>query len=177
VLATRLLATADASDELLTELRSFLVEAFAGDFAPEDWEHALGGRHAVATEDGVVVAHAAVVPRRLAVSDTELRTGYVEAVATAAGRRGRGLGARVMTAIGAVVRAEFEMGALSTGRHGFYARLGWERWRGPTFARHGAEVVRTAQDDDGVMVLRFGPSASVDLRASLTCDGRPGDDW
>ena len=53
----------------------------------------------------------------------------------------------------------FELGALATGRWSFYERLGWERWRGPTFARDGDEVIRTEDDDDAVMVLRFGPSA------------------
>jgi hypothetical protein len=32
-------------------------------------------------------------------------------------------------------------------------------------------------EDDGVMVLRFGPSAAIDLHASMSCDERPGDDW
>ena len=71
----------------------------------------------------------------------------------------------------------FEMGALSTGRPGFYTRLGWERWRGPTFVRRGSQSCRTEDEDDGVMVLRFGPSAAIDLTASISCESRRGDDW
>lgn len=52
----------------------------------------------------------------------------------------------------------------------------WERWQGPTFARDGAELIRT-EEDEGVMVLRFGPSESIDLRAPISCEARAGDDW
>jgi aminoglycoside 2'-N-acetyltransferase I len=76
-----------------------------------------------------------------------------------------------------VLRREFEMGALSTSRHAFYERLGWERWQGPTFVRDGAETIRTEAEDDGVMVLRFGPSARVDVTAPIACERRCGDDW
>ena len=48
--------------------------------------------------DGVVVAHASVVPRALDVDGLPFRTGYVEAVATAPEVQGRGLGTAVMTA-------------------------------------------------------------------------------
>ena len=171
----RVLTTPEAPDDLLAEIRVLLGEAF-DHFSDDDWGHALGGWHVVAG-DGPVVAHAAVVPRVLEVAGRPLRTGYVEGVATVAASRHRGVGSLVMTEVATVVRNEFEMGALSTGAHGFYERLGWERWRGPTFARRGAEAVRTDDEDDGVMVLRFGPSADVDLAAPVSCDERPGDDW
>jgi len=48
---------------------------------------------------------------------------------------------------------------------------------GPTFVRSGSEVIRTEDEDDGVMVLRFGPSEVVDLTAPLSCQSRRGDDW
>jgi hypothetical protein len=43
--------------------------------------------------------------------------------------------------------------------------------------RDGAETIRTEAEDDGVMVLRFGPSAPVDLTAPISCERRRGDDW
>jgi aminoglycoside 2'-N-acetyltransferase I len=75
------------------------------------------------------------------------------------------------------VRSTFELGVLSTGLWDFYERCGWERWRGPTFVRHGDGIVRTEDDDDGIMVLRFGRSRSADLTAAITCERRAGDDW
>ena len=174
---TRVVPTADAPARLLVDIRRLLDEAFAGDFSDEDWEHAIGGWHVVVEEDDVVIAHAAAVLRVVEVAGRPLRTGYVEAVATDPGRQGAGLGSMAMAKLAEVVRREFEMGALSTGEHGFYERLGWERWRGPTYVRHGSGMTRTEDEDDGVMVLRFGPSRNIDLTASISVEERRGDDW
>lgn len=171
------LSTAEVSADLLAAIHQLLIEAFDGDFSDEDWAHTLGGWHSIVTDGGAVVAHAAVVPRLLDAADRTVRTGYVEGVATAPDRQGEGLGSLAMDDAAALLRDRFEMGALSTSRHSFYERLGWQRWHGPTFVRDGARTVRTEDEDDGIMVLRFGHSAGVDLAAPLTCEARPGDDW
>jgi aminoglycoside 2'-N-acetyltransferase I len=173
----RLLTTAEVPPELLAAARDLCYRAFAGRFADTDWDHALGGWHALALEGTELVAHASVVGRVLHVGGRGFRAGYVEAVATEPGRQGTGLGSLVMAPLGAVIRAETELGALSTGAHGFYQRLGWERWRGPTYVRRDGKPVRTPVEDDGVMVLRHGPSRGLDLSADITCDQRSGDDW
>ena len=172
----RTLATAEASPRLLSVVRLLLDDAFE-DFSGDDWEHALGGWHVVLTDEEAVLGHAAVVPRVLEIAGQPYSAGYVEGVATVPGRRGEGLGSRVMIEVATLVRAQFEIGALSTGRHGFYERLGWERWQGPTFVRHDHGADRTEDEDDGVMVLRFGPSGGVDLGAAISCERRSGDDW
>jgi aminoglycoside 2'-N-acetyltransferase I len=175
--STRTFTTAKASTGILGEIRQLLDLAFEGEFAEEDWEHALGGWHVVVLEDDAVIAHAAVVPRLLVAGERSLRAGYVEAVATDPSRFGEGLGSMAMTEATSLVRDEFELGALSTGRHHFYEQLGWERWQGPTFVREGSELIRTEEDDDGIMVLRFGPSQNLALTASLSCESRSGDSW
>ena len=38
-------------------------------------------------------------------------------------------------------------------------------------------IVRTAEEDDGVMVLRFGPSDTIEVDSSISCEERAGDDW
>jgi aminoglycoside 2'-N-acetyltransferase I len=175
--------TDDLPRETLAEIRALMLAAFTGGFTDDDWDHALGGWHVVArddignTDEAAVVAHAAVVERTLGVGERLVRTGYVEGVATAPGRHGGGLGSAVMQRINQLVRADYEFGALATGRHSFYERLGWERWRGPTLVRRGDDLVRTPDDDDAVMVLRFGPTADVDLTQPLSCDSRSGDVW
>jgi len=163
--------------ELLAAVRTMTFAAFAGRFDDHDWEHTQGGVRVVALADGVPVAAGAVVPRTLLVGERPVRAGYVEGVATAEDRQGSGLGTAVMRAVGEVVRDRFELGALSTSAHAFYEGLGWERWRGPTYVRAGATLVRTEDEDDGIMVLRHGPSAQLDLTQGLTCQARPGDDW
>ena len=169
--------TADAYGECLSQIRRLLFTAFNETFTEQDWEHALGGWHVVVNEGGVVIAHAAVVPRVLEVAGRPFHTGYVEGVATDPARQREGLGSQTMGEVSQLLRSEFEMGALSTSVHDFYERLGWKRWHGPTYVRHGSELVRTEEEDDGVMALPFGPSESIDLTASIACKRRLGDNW
>ena len=173
----RALPTSELSASTRPRLRRLLDASFSDGFSDADWEHALGGWHVLVTEGARIVAHAAVGPRRLEIGDRSFAAGYVEAVATRPERQRRGLGSRAMTEAAAVLHREFEVGALSTGRHRFYERLGWERWCGPTYVRHGPNVRRTAGEDEGIMVLRFGVSARVVLGEAIVCDARAGDDW
>jgi aminoglycoside 2'-N-acetyltransferase I len=173
----RALATGDLGPEHEREIRALLDSAFGNEFADTDWENARGGRHVVVYDGDELVAHAAVVPRVLEIAGRTFRTGYGEAVAARPDRQQEGFATIAMAEINAIVRREYEIGALSTARHGFYTRLGWERWEGPTFVRDGERLLRTEDDDDGLMVLRFGASASVELTAPITCEPRPGDDW
>ena len=164
------------SHERLEEIRSLAEDAFDDGFSDNDWHHTLGGWHVLA-RDEALVAHAAVVERVLEVGGSAVRAGYVEGVATTPTRQGEGLGSLVMQRVRQLLEASFELGALSTGRHAFYERLGWERWRGPTFVRRGADIVRTADEDDGIMVLRYGSTSGLDLTLPISCETRPGDDW
>jgi len=62
-----------ASDELgskdVAALRDLFRAAWGNDpeeeFGEDDWEHAVGGVHFLAEEDGAIVAHASVVEREL----------------------------------------------------------------------------------------------------------------
>jgi aminoglycoside 2'-N-acetyltransferase I len=171
-----------ASDHLDADdrraIRALLDAAFAGDVTDHDWAHALGGTHALIEADGAVVAHASVVPRVLDIGQQRIRAAYVEAVAVLPARQGTGLGTAVMRALGEIIAREFELGALSTGEWHFYERLGWERWRGPTWVRHPhGQLERSPRDDDSLMILRTPASPPLDLFAPMTCDARPGDAW
>lgn len=165
----------DPPAPLLASVRALLDEAFGDRFSGDDWDHCLGGTHVVARSGDLLVAHAAVVPRTLWVDGRALRAGYVEGVATLPSWQRRGAGSLVMASVAEVVRASYDLGALSTGAYPFYERLGWERWRGATYVRIGDGVVRTADEDDGIMVLRCG--TPLDVAAGLACEARPGDDW
>lgn len=65
--------------------------AFGDDFTDTDWEHALGGMHALIWHHGAIIAHAAVIQRRVMYRDSALRCGYVEGVAVREDYRGQGL--------------------------------------------------------------------------------------
>lgn len=169
--------TAALGPEGVEAVAAFLAGAFDGDFGADDLEHVLGGIHARVHEDGELVAHGAVVLRRLLHGGRALRTGYVEAVAVRADRRGRGLGHAVMSALEDVVAGGYELGALGATDAGdrLYAARGWRRWAGPTSVLAPDGPRRTPEDDDAIRVWPV--TARLDLAGELTCDWRPGDVW
>jgi aminoglycoside 2'-N-acetyltransferase I len=170
--------TADLSPQLLRALRTMLDAAFDGDFADEDWVHALGGTHVwIEATDGQVVSHGSVVERRIGVGARALRVGYVEALATAGAWRQRGHGTTVMRRLGELIAARHELGALSTGAQAFYARLGWVRWQGATWVDAPGGRVRTPEDDDSIMVLETAATRGLALTGDLVADWRAGDVW
>lgn len=180
-LRLRRLATNQLTARESAAIRALLERAFGDDpderFGDDDWDHALGGIHYVLDDGAEIVGHAALVERELHVAGRPLRTGYVEAVATAPDRQGRGLGTRLMTHVNADIRLGFELGALGTGRHAFYERLGWKRWRGPTAVRGPQGDRRTPNEDGYILVLPTPSSPALDLDAPISCDWRPGDVW
>ena len=143
----------------------------------EDWDHALGGTHFLLELDGEIVAHASVVERELEIGGRPVRTGYVEAVATAVAFQGRGLGSRLMGEVNAYLSERFELGALGTGRHSFYERLGWRTWRGPSSVRTAEGLLPTPDDDGYILVLRTPRSPELDPASPIVCHWRPGDVW
>lgn len=173
--------TTDLSTGEVKAIRGLLFAAFGTDeeeaFTEDDWQHSLGGLHFVLDLDGEIVAHASVVQRDIHVGEVPLRTGYVEAVATAPGHQGQGLGSRVMRDVDRYIRDGFQLGALGTGRHRFYERLGWQTWRGPSFVRTTTGARRTSDEDGYIMVLTTPTSPTLDLDARISCEWRPGDVW
>jgi aminoglycoside 2'-N-acetyltransferase I len=157
--------------------RQLVDEAFDGDFDELDWEHALGGMHAIVWEGSELIGHGAVVQRRLLHQGRALRCGYVEAVGVRRDHQRRGHGARVMAELERVIRAAYDLGALSATDEAvdFYLARGWQRWEGETYALTPSGEVRTADDDGGVFVLPV--AVALDLDGPLTCDWRDGDVW
>ena len=144
------------------------------------WESIGPGVHVIAAgAEDAPLAHAAIVERPLYVGADALRSGYVEAVAVLPERQGNGLGTRVMAEINRLLDESYQIGALSTGRHGFYERLGWVRWAGPTWIRHAdGRRERSADEDDGIMA-RPTPATPMplDVEQPIAVDWRPGDVW
>ncbi|MEV6440789.1 GNAT family N-acetyltransferase [Amycolatopsis sp. NPDC051716] len=172
----RLAHTADLPAATSTAARALLDAAFEGDFSDTDWENALGGTHALAFAGTELIAHAALVQRRLLHGERVLRAGYVEGVAVRSDHRRHGCASALMSAVERLLPA-YDLGALSASAEAvaLYAGRGWQRWRGPTFALTPDGVRRTEEDDGGVYVL---PGAvPLDLDGGLTADWRAGDLW
>jgi aminoglycoside 2'-N-acetyltransferase I len=73
-LTLRTAHTADLDAETLRAAYAMLDEAFDGELDEDDWEHALGGIHALVYEGEEIVGHASVVQRRLLHGGRALRT-------------------------------------------------------------------------------------------------------
>ena len=160
----------------LEEIRTFLESAF-DDFSDADWAHAIGGEHVWIAGPAGLISHASLVARSLVCDGRPVKTGYVEAVATAAAFRRRGHGTTVMRRLADLINEQFEMGALSTGTPAFYQTLGWELWQGPTLVAGPTERIRTPDDDGSIMILRTDRSPRLDLNGAIVCGWRPGDVW
>jgi aminoglycoside 2'-N-acetyltransferase I len=173
----RLVHTADLDSETRQRVCEMVTAAFAGDFTDDDWEHSLGGMHALIWQHGAIIAHAAVVQRRLLYRGTALRCGYVEGVAVREDFRGQGLVHALLDGAEQVIRGAYQVGAVSSSdlARGIYAARGWLPWRGPTSVLAPTGPTRTPDDDGAVFVLPVG--ISLDTSADLMCDWRAGDVW
>jgi aminoglycoside 2'-N-acetyltransferase I len=175
----RLVHTSDLDPETLQHAQRLTTEAFAEwtEFTDEDWEHTLGGMHALIMHRGVLLAHGAVIQRRLLHRGRALRCGYVEGVAVREDSRGQGLGNAVMDALEQVVRGAYQLGALSASAAGqrLYRPRGWLHWRGPTSVLSPGGPIRTPEDDGSIFVLPV--SGELGPGAELMTDWRDGDGW
>jgi aminoglycoside 2'-N-acetyltransferase I len=163
----RVASTAEIDTHTLATVRALLEEVFAGDFSADDWEHALGGVHALAYADRALVGHGSVVERRLEVEGQPLLTGYVEGMAVLEPHRRRGYGGAIMRALEDHIRSACELGALAATDQAaaFYAGRGWVRWTGTT-------------EPDGEGAVHVLPvAAAVDPSGRLAADWRSGDVW
>ncbi|MHB1469604.1 MAG: GNAT family N-acetyltransferase [Solirubrobacteraceae bacterium] len=161
----------------LDAAHALLRDVFAADLDEHDWEHALGGVHALLWQAERLLAHGSVVQRRLLHDGHALRAGYVEAVAVSAEHRRRGHGGAIMSALEQVIAGAYEVGALGATEAGarLYLSRGWKRWRGPTSALTPNGIVRTPEEDGNIYV--FARGAELDLDGALACDWRDGSLW
>jgi aminoglycoside 2'-N-acetyltransferase I len=161
---------------LRAEILALCSNAYEEDFAPY-FQLLESATHVLAVESGRIVSHAAWVPRqlRLGTGGLPIRCAYVEAVATPVDLQRRGLGTLVLRAIPPLLE-EFDLAALSPSEPDFYARSGWEMWKGSLF--YLRDGVRGISQDDEVMIHRLpGTPANLNTSAELEADWREGDVW
>jgi aminoglycoside 2'-N-acetyltransferase I len=165
--SVRTARTAALAAHELAQIRALLDEVFPGDFTEDDWQHALGGIHALAYEGSELVGHGSVVMRILEHDGLPMPTGYVEAMGVRKDRRRRGYGAALMAALEEHIHIRYQLGALAATdeARAFYAARGWIRWIGPT-----------EPDGEGAVYV-FPLTAPVDPWGTLRADRREGDIW
>ena len=165
----------EARHEIITLCEAAYQESFSHLF-----EQLPGSVHVLARgEDGTLLSHAEFVPRWLQTAGHEMRTAYVEAVATAPGRQRQGLATAVLQRLGEVVTADpaWQLAALSPSDAAFYERRGWELWRGPLAIRRDGHL-EPSPDEEQVMIQRLPRTpATLDTMALLTAEWREGEPW
>lgn len=132
-----------------------------------------GGRHFLVYGAQELVGHAVVTTRWLQPQGLPLLcTVYVDSVATLPRYQGQGIGSAVIRHL-ALGITDYEIACLETDRVGFYARLGWEEWRGPLAGRKETELLPTPGQAD-IMISRLARTPSLNLEGGLTIeyDGR-----
>ncbi|MEU7583020.1 GNAT family N-acetyltransferase [Streptomyces sp. NPDC041068] len=170
------LRTAHTSALTAAELRAartLLDEAFDGDFSDKDWDHGLGGVHALVHDTaGTLLAHGSVVQRRVLHNGRSLRVGYVEAVAVRPDRQRQGIGGRVMGALERVVDGAYDLGALSASAEGerMYLGRGWVEWKGAVGTLGPTGVIHMPEEDPPLLW-----GADLDPSYELLFDWRDGD--
>ncbi|MER6976171.1 GNAT family N-acetyltransferase [Streptomyces carpinensis] len=168
--------TAELAPAELLAVRALLHDAFDGDFDDDDWDHTLGGVHALAYDGRGLAAHGAVVMRRVRYRGRWLRIGYVEGVAVRHDVRRTGLGGRIMAALEGIVTRAYAFGALSASDDGarLYAARGWRAWGGRILALGPDGVARLAEEEGSTYVWPA-PADAADPGAELLFDWRDGD--
>lgn len=170
--------TVTTADRLSDRQRQQIVDLCSAAFA-EDMSGVLASlpapTHVLGWIGDELVSHGAWVTRWLQPAGmAPLRTAYVEAVATAERWRGRGFAAQIMRRIAAEI-TDYQIGALAPLSAGYYARLGWQLWRGPLSVRTAAGAEPTP--DEEVMILRLPQTPPLDLSAALSVEWRVGEIW
>jgi len=135
------------------------------------------GLHALGRVSGALVTHALIVARELQVTGSApLRTAYVELVATDPPQQRKGYASALLRALVSQM-TEYDIAALSPSEESFYARFGWERWRGPLMVRTETGLESSPEDEE-VMILRLPRTpAQLDLTAPVSVEWRPGEVW
>jgi aminoglycoside 2'-N-acetyltransferase I len=162
------------TEDLDTATRAAIIQVCVAAHQDNDFEHLFtyilaGGMHALAYRADQLVSHAVATTRWLQPAGLPLlRTAYVDAVATLPMQQGQGIGSMVMRHL-ATLLSDFEIACLETDRVSFYARLGWEEWRGPLAGRRANELMPTP-DQKGIMILRLARTPTLDITRSLTIE-------
>ena len=173
-----IIVTSARTEELNADTRASIIHVCRTAHQEDDFTHLFsyipsGGIHVLAYREQEVVSHAVATTRWLQPEGLPLlRTAYVDAVATLPAYQGQGIGSTLMRHL-ATVLSDFEIACLETERVSFYARLGWEVWRGPLAGRRATELLPTP-DQKGIMILRLARTPPLDVESLLVIeyDGR-----
>lgn len=132
--------------------------------------------HVLGYWDEKLVTHALWVTRYLQPEGLPmLRTAYLEAVATNPDFQYRGFASLIMRKVVEEIQ-DFDIAGLAPFSVDYYARLGWELWRGAMFERKEDGLVASPADEE-VMIYRLPKTPALDLDAAISVEWREGEVW
>jgi aminoglycoside 2'-N-acetyltransferase I len=170
------------TEDLKEEMRSAIVAVCVAAHHEEDFRNLFnyvpsGGWHFLGYDSDELVSHAMVTTRWLQPEGhPPLKTAYIDAVATSPSHQGRGYGSAVMRVLADEIDREYAIACLETDRETFYARLGWQTWRGALAGRSDHGLIPTP-NQHGIMILRLSQTPVLDLDSALSIESQAGRIW
>ncbi len=132
--------------------------------------------HVLGELDDRLVCHALWITRYLQPAGMPiLRTAYVEAVATHPDYRRRGFAGAIMRKILEQIQ-DYDIAGLAPFSVAYYARLGWEVWRGSLFERKDGELSQSPASER-VMIYRLPQTPALILDSPISIEWRTGEVW
>jgi aminoglycoside 2'-N-acetyltransferase I len=170
-----------ATEDLTAAQRSAVIDVCVAAHENDDFNNLFtyidaGGRHFLGYRGSDLASHAVVTTRWLQPDGQPLlKTAFVDAVSTLPAYQHQGHASAVMRRLAGEID-DYDIGCLQTDIPGFYARLGWQLWRGPLAGRGQDGLIPTPQQT-GVMVLRLPRTPTLDLESPLTIECQPERIW
>lgn len=157
--------------ELTAEDRAAIIQVCFDATQEEDFKNLFSyfsdSLHVIGSLNGQIVSHAVASTRWLQPENLPLlKTAYIDAVATDPRFQRRGYNSAVMRHLAEAIAEDYEIACLETEICGYYARLGWEEWRGALAGRGENGLVPTP-DQTGIMILRLPRTSELNLDDSL----------
>jgi aminoglycoside 2'-N-acetyltransferase I len=132
--------------------------------------------HVMGIFQGSLICHALWITRHLQPAGLPmLRTAYVEAVATHPAFRMQGFASAIMRRTVEEIQ-DFDIAGLAPFSVDYYARLGWELWRGEMFERKG-DGLFASDPEENLMIYRLPNTPALDLDATISIEWREGEVW
>lgn len=174
--------TSFRTEDIDSSLRIHIIDLCVAAHQEEDFRNLFsyvpaGGWHFLAYHGDRLISHAMVTTRWLQPKGHPLlKTAYIDAVSTLPAYQGQGYGSAVMRRLAGDIDDDYVIACLETDREGFYARLGWESWRGLLAGRGDNRLVPTPEQR-GIMILRLSQTPPIDLDSMLTIECQTGRIW
>ena len=166
----------DLSAGEYAEIVSLTSQAFERDYTPY-MKMFKNPTHILARLNGKLVSYVAVITRWTQMGKGPLlKTAAIEGMATELNHRHRGFASQVMRRA-VVEMQDYDIAVLSTGRNGFYARLGWKTWKGPLYARKENTLIAMPEEQGCVMVYTLPKTPPLDITAPLSIEWRELEPW